>query len=202
MTKIYKTLKQNSPEWLNIRLGKFTASDFHTFLGKSKTRTTAIYKKAAERLTKSRCDQDAKIGGIHIERGNILEPLARECYERKMNCEVEEIGFIEMSDTVGFSPDGFVGKNKILEIKCMDNHTYLNSIKTEVCPEHYTQLQFGLMVTGRDSADYVIYNPKFNKPLFVRNIKRDEEHIEKIKEALCRAEKEIEEILDIYYNNF
>jgi len=202
MAKIYKTLEQNSPEWIEVRLGKFTASDFHIFLGNSKARTTALYKKAAERLTNSRCDQDSKVGGVHIDRGNSLEPLARESYERKTGYQVEQIGFIELSKTVGFSPDGLINDDKLIEIKCMDNHTYLQSLKNKVCPEHYTQIQFGLMVTGRQNADYAIYNPHFTKPLFIRTIEREEEYIEKIKEALSRAEKEIEEINSIYNNNF
>ncbi len=196
--KIYKDLSQDSSEWLQVRLGKFTASNFHIFLGNSETRKLEICKKAAERITGVRCDQDNFLSNKHIDRGNALEPLARDAYEFETGNEVEQIGFIELSETVGYSPDGLIGDDKLLEIKCLDNHHFLNFTNKKIKKEHFTQIQFGLMVTGRKSLDYVLFNPNFPKSLIIQNIERDEEYIENIKKELVRAEEEVQQIIKQY----
>ena len=201
MVKIYKDLSQDSSEWLQVRLGKFTASNFHIFLGNSETRKLEICKKAAERITGVRCDQDNLLSNKHIERGNTLEPLARDAYEFETGNEVQEIGFVELADNIGYSPDGFVNDDKLIEIKCVDNHHFLNLANKKVKKEHYTQIQFGLMVTDRKSLDYILFNPNFPKSLIIQNIKRDEEYIAKIKEEVVRAEEDLQKVLKEYAGN-
>jgi len=194
---IIHNLEQGSEEWLKIRIGKFTASSFHVFLGNSKTKENELYKKAAERITGVKCDSDT-FSNKHTERGNKLEDEARSIYELLNDVMVDEVGFIELDKNTGYSPDGLIGEEGLLEIKCKDNHTFLrNKIKGEkgIESQYRTQIQFGLYVTGRKWCDYVCYNPNFNDSLIFIRIFRDEEKISKIAECLNECNIKIDEII-------
>ena len=199
---IIHNINQSTEEWQALRLGKFTASNFHIFLGSSQTRTNEIYKKAAERITNKKCDQDFFKNG-HIDRGHELEPIAREAYTFETGNEVEEVGFIELDDFVGCSPDGLINGKGLLEIKCLDNHGFIKvKNKNYIAPMHKTQIQFCLMVTDREYFDYVIFNPNFgDKGLIIKRVERDEEYIEKIKIALDKAKKEVLEEIKLFNRN-
>jgi hypothetical protein len=132
-----------------------------------------------------------------MERGIKLEPTARFLYEAESNNEVEECGFVEFNDYVGSSPDGLVGADGIIEIKCPKDTTFLAQvIANKVKPEYHTQIQFNLYVLNRQWCDYVAYNE--NYPLFIKRIERDEEHITKIQEAIEECNSKIEENLRIF----
>jgi hypothetical protein len=121
-----KTELQRTDEWFAARFGKFTASRFGDLMtkGRKKDETfggTAIsymMEVAAEQLT----GQRVQIFGAALDHGNEYESVAREEYEKRMECEVEELGFCEISDYSGGSPDGKVkDSNKLIEIKCPYN---------------------------------------------------------------------------------
>ena len=194
--KIIKDIEQGSKDWFDLRLGKLTASNFHLFLGNSKTRKTEIEKKAAEIITKKRCDQD-NFRNIHTDRGHELEPIARDAYTFETGNNIEEVSFILGDDFTGCSPDGLVGDDGLIEIKCLDNHIFLaykNKGDDYIKPEHKTQIQFCLMVSGRKWVDYVVFNPNFGgKGLIIKRVERDDEYIKKIREAISRAVGEIKE---------
>lgn len=196
--KIYD-FEQKSEEWFNIRLGKFTGSNFHIFFGNSKTKETELYKKAAERITKTRSDSD-NFSNVHIERGIELESEARSMYELETMSNVKEVGFIKLDEFCGCSPDGLVDADGMIEIKCKDNHTFLKQIIREekaIEPIYRTQIQFNLYVSGRKWCDYVCYNPNFKQALYIKRIDRDEEYIQKIKDYLKICNFEINEIIRI-----
>lgn len=198
---IYHSFQQGSEEWHAARLGKFTGSNFHIFLGKSETRTTELFKKAAERITGERADQDCFKNG-HTERGHDLEPLARKVYEYETLAFVEEIGFIEADgEAIGCSPDGLIGSDGLLEIKCPDQHTFLKWCQDDyIKPEYRTQIQFNLMVSERQWCDFVLFNRKFGEnSLKIIRVNRDEVTIEKIKTALRLAEAEISEMKKVFF---
>lgn len=194
--KLYDFL-QKSDEWFNIRLGKFTGSNFHIFFGNSKTKEIELYKKAAERITKTKSDSDS-FSNKHIERGVELENEARLMYELESMNNVKEVGFIELDEFCGCSPDGLVGDDGMIEIKCKDNHTFLKQIIREekaIEPIYRTQIQFNLYVSGRKWCDYVCYNPNFNQALYIKRIDRDEDYIEKIKDCIETCNFTIDEII-------
>lgn len=199
---IIHNINQSTEEWQALRIGRFTASNFHVFLGNSQTRTNEIYKKAAERLTGKKCDQDNFKNG-HTERGHELEDLAREAYTFETGNEVEQVGFIELDDFVGCSPDGLINGKGLLEIKCLDNHGFIKARnKDYIAPTHKTQIQFCLMVTGREYLDYVIFNPNFgDRGLVIRTVERDEEYIDKIKDALEKAKNEVIKEIELFSKN-
>jgi len=199
---IIYNINQSTEEWQALRIGKFTASNFHIFLGNSQTRTNEIYKKAAERLTGKKCDQDNFRNG-HTERGHELEDLAREAYTFETGNEVEQVGFVELDDFVGCSPDGLINSKGLIEIKCLDNHGFIKAKnKDYIAPIHKTQIQFCLMVTNREYLDYVIFNPNFgDKGLIIRTVERDEEYIDKIKDALEKAKNEVIKEIELFSKN-
>lgn len=189
---------QGSDEWLEARLGKFTGSDFHTLMGNSQAKKTILFKKAAERITRKRADA-CNFSNIHTDRGHELEEEARTEYSIQNLTEVKEVGFIELHETVGCSPDGLVENDGGLEIKCKDNHTHLQAILNDyVEPAHKTQCQFNMYVTGRSWWDYALYNPNFTEPLHNIRIGRDDEYIEKIIQCI----KECNEIIESHIKSF
>jgi len=188
---IIHNIEQGSDEWLAVRLGKFTASDFHILMGNSATKKTILLKKAAERLTGKAADSDS-FSNIHTERGKEKEAAARNLYSVIKLADVKEVGFIEGEHNVGCSPDGLIGEEGGVEIKCKDNHTHLYAaINNYVEPTHKTQCQFSMMVTNRKWWDYCLYNENYNKPVIIR-LERDEDHINNIRSSLQECENIVE----------
>ena len=188
--------EQGTDEWLAVRVGKFTGSDFHVLLGKSQTAQTIIYKKASERLTGVRSDSD-NFSSVHTERGHDLENEARLSYELLSDNQVSEVGFVELNEFVGCSPDGLVGDDGMIEIKCKDNHNHLKSvIKNHIEPTHKTQMQFNMYVSDRKWCDYIMYNPNFSDSLHVIRVERDKEYINKIKGRLEELNIEVNKIIN------
>lgn len=190
--KIYDNLQQGTNEWLQARAGKFTGSDFHTLIGNSETKKKMLFKKAIERLTNNMIDEEP-ITSIDIERGKEEEKNARLLYEMETNQEVKQIGFAELDDWVGCSPDGLVNNDGIIEIKCPKDVIFAQQIITgNIKPEYITQMQFNMYVLDKQYCDYIMYNKDFK--LFIKRIKRDEDKINIIKNT-------IEECKTIILNN-
>ena len=197
---IIHNFEQNTPEWYEVRLGKFTGSDFHTLRGKGITKDAIMHKKAAERITGTRADADSYTNK-HMERGNQLELDAVIGYELQTNNIVERVGFVELDQTTGCSPDGLVGSNGMIEIKCKDNHTFLKYAgKMNIEPTYKTQMQFNMMVCEREWCDYIVYNPNFENNIIIQRYHADNEEQYIIKEKLQELELEIKTIIHNYNN--
>ena len=197
-------IQQRSDEWYQAKLGKFSGSDFHIFLGSSQTREDALWEKTAERLFQD-SDKDNFMTQA-MERGVLLEAEARRLYQAVTETAVKEVGLVE-EDTqydgwAVCSPDGLVGDDGIIEIKvpltknflkwtdCIeDGERKLSYIK----PEYLTQINFNLFVCDRKWCDFIYYSPRGG--LVVTRYNRDEEKITKIKEGLDRGIAFIEEKL-------
>lgn len=200
--KIYKELVQGSEEWLQARCGKFTASDFHIFLGESQTKKLKLLRKASERITGKLSESGYK--NENMERGNELEDEARRAYEEHTLNIVEQVGFIELNEFIGCSPDGLIGDDGMIEIKCPLASTFLNHfVKGEkaIKPQYLTQIQFNFLVNGRKWCDYVVFHPDFPNKLYIQRIKRDEEYINKIEKCLSECNNKINTIIEIFNKN-
>jgi hypothetical protein len=131
----------------------------------------------------------------HIERGNMLEAQARAIYELETGNEVEQIGFVEYSDYVGCSPDGLVGEEGLIEIKCPSDKVYLEYLLDgKVDPKYEWQMQMQMLITGRCYCHYVVYNPNFEKSISINTIVYDKTKGEKILNGIALG---IEKILEI-----
>lgn len=194
-------MEQQTDEWYAARLGMFSGSDFHTFLGNSKTKDDKLWEKVAERRYQ---DSDAEeFLGLYTERGKALEHEARRVYSAVYETEVQEVGLVE--DTEYFpgyvvcSPDGLVGDDGIIEIKCLvakfvtqyTEGKHADSFYIE--PKYKTQVQFNLLVTQRKWCDFIYYHPRVG--LRVQRIERDEKAIEEILNTLKECVKFVEENL-------
>tara|TARA_B110000285_G_scaffold31167_1_gene32096 strand:+ start:368 stop:967 length:600 start_codon:yes stop_codon:yes gene_type:complete len=174
--------QQGTEEWFAARLGKPSASNFGkliTATGKpSSSADGYINQLIAERLTGK---SEPFYVNDHMARGTELEPEAREAYEFITGKEVVEFGFIlDDSNQFGCSPDGFVGTDGGLEIKCPAATTmvkYLRDPQTLV-KAYYQQIQGCLWVTDSQWWDAFAYHPEM--PHVLVRVERDEEFITKL----------------------
>jgi len=201
-------MEQLSQEWFEARLGKVTASRVSDVLATRKGQESTVRAKyklqlATERLTNKKTDtymNQAMQDGIE------REPMAREIYEKLKDVTVEEVGFVQHPaiERAGASPDGLVGDDGIIEIKCPIETTHTTNLLERKLPSKYKpQVQFQLATTGRQWCDFISYNPNFEPrlQLMVVRVERDNEYIEmlevKIKEFLNEVEDMIKTLKEI-----
>ena len=193
--------EQGSPEWLAARLGIPSASMFAKIVTTkgiwSASADAYINQLVAERLTGER---EEVFQSHHMLRGTELEPDARDLYSLMSDAEVTEVGFC-LHDTLsaGCSPDGLIGDDGGLEIKCPAPSTHVEYLRGEVLPSKYKQQVMGcLWITGREWWDFVSYHPTM-KPLIVR-VERDEEYIAALEKCVTKAVNLIEENVEKFFN--
>jgi len=171
-------MEQRSEEWFQARLGKVTASRVADVLAKIKSGESASRRNykiqlVSERLTGER--QETYINQA-MQDGIDREVFARDKYVQQFG-EVEEIGFVKHPTLeAGASPDGMVGEDGILEIKCPMGSTHTETLMTQDVPSRYIpQIQFQLLCTSRKWCDFVSYNPMFPQHLqiFVKRVEAD-----------------------------
>jgi putative phage-type endonuclease len=186
-------VQQNTPEWFALRLGKFTASDAQAIANNGKGLETLVYEKVAELLTGKFKEEYTN---ADIERGKELEEMARNSYELETQKLVKKVGFVEKSERVGCSPDGFIAEDGLQEIKCLNNANFVKFMYLQqIDPAHEWQMQMQMLVCERQYCDYVIFNPNFEKPVIITKVLRDEAMIEKLRIGLEEAQRRLEAIL-------
>lgn len=184
---------QNTDEWLDLRMGKFTASSFKNLFGKKELATykNEVYRVAFEIVTGERPES---FSNEYMERGHDLEPFARKEYELQSFNDVSDGGFFQLNKYVGCSPDGLVGEDGIVEIKCPKYSTMITYILEQKLPsEYYWQVQGQLFVTGRKWCDFFAYHPSL-KPVIIR-VHPDEEAIKQLESELDTAIKTVESVV-------
>jgi len=193
--------EQGSFEWLAARLGIPSASMFAKIVTTkgawSTSADTYINQLVAERLTGER---EEVFQSHHMIRGTELEPDARDLYSLMTDSEVTEVGFC-LHDTLaaGCSPDGLIGEDGGLEIKCPAPSTHVEYLRGGVLPSKYKQQVMGcLWITGREWWDFVSYHPTM-KPLIVR-VERDEEYIAALEKCVTKAVNLIDENVEKFFN--
>lgn len=182
-----------NPEWLDIKAGKFSGSDFHQYMGMlktgklSETAKKELYKKVLENFGYRFETFQTPAMLIGIER----EPTARETYSFIYGKDIKEVGFVDKEELhAGCSPDGVIYDDndpekiaEIIEIKCPSVETFVSYLDDEFMkPEYETQMQFNMFITGADVCHFVVYHPDFN--LIVRDVKKDPEVQEEIATVL------------------
>jgi hypothetical protein len=184
--------EQGSQEWLDSRLGKPSASQFHKLI-KSNGRPSASADDYINALIiESISGMSAPVFVTDwMIRGNELEPDARNLYTVITDNLVQEVGFIlDNSGEFGCSPDGLIGEDGGIEIKCPAPGTHDKWSEKGVCPtKHYAQVQGCMWITGRDWWDFMSYHPE--KEPFIVRVERDVEFIDKLAEQVSLAVTEI-----------
>ena len=185
-------IMQRTPEWIEIKRGKMSASNAETIIANGKGLETYIYNLMAEYY--SSAEKENYINA-DMQRGIDLEPEARLEFEFYTDLDVQEVGFVEYNDFIGVSPDGLVGDDGLIEIKCPNDSIYFKLLlSNNIKPEYIAQMQMQMYVTDRQYCYFVSYNPNFEKSLYIKKINRDEEMIEKLKKGLERGTELIKEI--------
>lgn len=190
-----KKVEQGTDEWRELRLGHVTASCVADIMAKGKSGESESRRKyklriVAERLTRQ--GQESFMNAA-MEWGVEQEPFARMAYEVKNNVLVDKTGFWHHPDIafLGVSPDGLVGDDGLVEIKCPNTTTHLDYVYDDKVPaKYFKQIQCQLWVTGRQWCDFISFDPRLpNKnQLFIKRCERDEEFI-------AEMEKEVREFL-------
>jgi len=192
-------MEQGSDAWFNIRIGKVTASRVADVLAKTKTgysttRDNYMAQLVCERLTGQKGESFTNAAMQH---GTETEPLAKAAYEARYDVLVDEVGFvshptIEMS---GASPDGLVGDDGLIEIKCPNTATHIETLLSESVPnKYYTQMQFQIACTGRKWCDFVSFDNRLPTELqmFVKRVPRDEMYIKLIEDEIVKFLAELD----------
>ncbi len=183
---------QRTPEWYAARLGVPSASNFEKIItpgGKASTQIVGYTNRLiAERIMGKPCDPDEPNSAM--QRGTELEPEARDYYSLIAG-EIVECGFCLHDDhDFGCSPDGLVGADGIVEIKCPMPWTHVEYLRDGVIPSKYIpQVQGQLLVTGRKWCDFISYHPDM-KPLIVR-VEADRDYQAKLLDLLVNMIHEI-----------
>jgi putative phage-type endonuclease len=185
---IIETCEQGSAEWHKLRLGRITASKMKDVLSKgrgtdpSKAAETYMMELLAERLTgepKPFFENDA------MRWGTETEPQARSMYELKSGNTVKEVSFIAEGEHLGVSPDGLIGDDGMLEIKCPTTITQIRRALTDnYSKDYYEQIQMQLWIAGRKWCDFLSFDPRLDVDAgyLLQRVERDEEFINNMAE--------------------
>ncbi len=188
--------EQQSEEWFNCRKLKMTSSKAQAIGNNGTGLQSYIYELVAEYYSSS---EKEHYTNEHLERGIELEPTAGDMYELETGNKVEQVGFIEMSKYSGGSPDGLVGDDGMIEIKCVEDKKYFKLlVDKEENTDYDWQIQMNLLVSGRKWCDLVIYNPNFSQNMIIQRKYIDELKQEKLKVGLTQGEKMIKDLINKY----
>jgi putative phage-type endonuclease len=200
-------MEQRSEEWFQARLGKVTASKLSDVMattksGESAYRRTYRHQLVTERLTGKQTE-------IYInqamQHGMDTEDEARDFYVFKY-ADVEEVGFIDHPtiDMAGASPDGLVGDDGLIEIKCRQPQNHTETLISHQIPSRYKLQMFWQMAcTGRKWCDYVSYCPSFPESLkmVVIRLQWDDEQIKLLEESVMKFLTEVEDTVNFIKEN-
>jgi putative phage-type endonuclease len=192
--------EQRTNAWFADRLGKVTASRLADVLAKTKTgysasRTNYMTQLVLERLTGSKAESYTN---AFMQWGIDQEPFARAAYEASRGVMVDEVGFIPHPsiEAAGASPDGLVGDDGMVEIKCPDSKTALECWLSDnpVESKYFAQMQWQMRCADRSWCDYVVFDPRMpaKAQLFVTRVHRDDKWIEATEKEVIKFLAEVD----------
>lgn len=192
-------VEQGTPEWFAARLGNVTASRVADVIAKTKSgyaasRENYMAQLICERMTNTVAESYTNAA---MQWGTETEPLARAAYESLTDVLVDEVGYIAHPtiERAGASPDGLVGVFGLLEIKCPNTATHIDTLISEQVPTKYiTQMQWQMSCTGRTWADFVSFDPRLPSGLqmFVKRVEFDAEYVAMLKEEVIKFLAELD----------
>ena len=192
-------MEQRTEEWFKARLGKVTASRVADVIAKTKSgysasRDNYMAQLICERLTGQ---QGESFTNAAMQHGVDTEPLARSAYEALHGLLVEEVGFVQHPtiEMAGASPDGLVGLFGMLEIKCPNTATHIDTLLTQTVPTKYiTQMQWQMRCCERQWCDFVSFDPRLSQDLqlFVKRVEFDASYVAMLEEEVNLFLKELD----------
>ena len=199
--------EQRTEDWFQQRLGKVTASSLHKVLARTKTgfgadRGNYLTQLVLERITGTKAEGYVNAA---MQWGIDQEPFARAAYEAHHGVLVDEVGFIPHPtiEASGASPDGLVGTDGMVEIKCPDSKTALECWLSAdpVESKYFAQMQWQMACAGRLWCDYVVFDPRMpaKAQLFVHRVERDDKWIKEteveVKKFLAEVDAKVAALL-------
>lgn len=191
---------QGSQEWLEARLGRVTASRIADLTARTKSgwgasRANYMAELLVERLTGAPAERYTNAA---MEWGTATEGDARVAYEFIAGSPVLTVGFVEHPDIAmaGASPDGLVGEDGLVEIKCPNTATHLETVLGGAIPDKYVaQMQFQMACTGRDWCDWVSFDPRLPERmrLVIRRVPRHQASVTDIETHVRNFLAELDE---------
>lgn len=184
-------IDQGTPEWHQERCGKATASRIADIIattksGPSASRKNYLAQLVAERLTGTVAESYTNAA---MQWGQNTEEQARATYAFLQGVDVLKAPFVphpELADS-GASPDGFVGSDGLIEIKCPNTATHIETLLAgKIDAKYITQMQWQIACTGREWCDFVSYDPRMPEHLaiWVKRVPRDDAMIEELEAAV------------------
>lgn len=193
-------IEQRTDDWFTARLGKVTASSLYKVLAKTKTgygadRGNYMTQLVLERVTGTKADSYTNAA---MQWGIDQEPFARAAYEASRGVMVDEVGFIPHPTiaAAGASPDGLVGDDGMVEIKCPDSKTALECWLAEnpVESKYFAQMQWQMRCADRSWCDYVVFDPRMpaKAQLFVVRVLRDDKWLADVESEVIKFLAEVD----------
>jgi putative phage-type endonuclease len=195
----FHQVEQRSEEWRELRLGKITGTRLKAVLAKNNL--PLIDELIAEKLTE-------QVEEVYVneamQRGIDMEPIGFEAYTAETNQEVHEIGFVTNSDYghCGLSPDGFIGSNGAIELKCPSSKVHIEYVRTNKVPAKYRPqvLMYLIMCPDLEWVDFVSFDPRVTiKPINIVRTNRADilDELETVKAELDKFCEKLDKYFDL-----
>jgi hypothetical protein len=196
-------IEQGSDEWVQARVGLVTASRCGDVIDMTKKGDESAHRRdyRSELICEILTGQPyPRLITREMQWGIDQEPFARAAYEMQRDVLVETRGFVVHPDIARFgaSPDGLVGDDGLIQIKCPNTSTHLRWMLAGTIPvEHMPQMLAELACTGREWCDFVSYDPRLpaHLQLFVRRYQRDDAMIAALETEVVNFNAQIEQVL-------
>ena len=195
-------MDQRTDEWFAARLGKATASRMADIMAKTKSgygasRENYKMELALERITQR---QAFTFTNAAMQWGTETEPEARNAYEAATGVFVTEVGLVDHPSIqmAGASPDGLVGDDGLIEIKCPESKQHLRNLATKQPDTKYVyQMQWQMACTGKKWCDFVSYDPRFpdHLQLMIVRVNRDDHLIAELETEVRLFLSEVTEMV-------
>lgn len=202
---IITDFEQGSESWLESRIGVLTGTRIKKIITEKKLGLSSVHKDMIYRLIDENItglSSEKQISTPEIERGNILEPLARKAYEKETGNKISETGLClsEKNKLHGVSPDGWADEMKgAIEIKCHGVPHVKCIVENSIPSEHRLQINnYFLVNESLEWLDFVSYRPEFfHQPIFIKRVSRVDiqSDLDKMQEMIDAFFKDYESIL-------
>ena len=193
-------MEQRTTEWHTARLGKVTASKVSDVVARTKsgyaaTRANYMAQLVVERMTNQVAESYSNAA---MEWGIENEEFARAAYEAKTGNMVDQVGAIDHPRIAmsAASPDGLVGDDGCLEIKCPNTATHIETLLgDEPAKKYYDQMQWQMVCANRSWCDFVSFDPRMpaHLQLFVKRIERNDIYIAELESEVIRFLAEVDD---------
>ena len=199
--------EQRTPEWYQGRIGKATASKYHDIMARTRGGSYTAGRKnyMAELVTERLTGEKVEIFPTNAMQWGIdNEPLARLAYSLETGNDAEDTGFwMHEIIPTGASPDGLINDDGVLEIKCPNTATHIETLMSKRLPYQYkAQVQGQMWITERSWCDFVSFDPRLpdNAQIIVIRVERDDEYINELEQEIIEFLKEVDEQVEFVKN--